>query len=768
MKFSDKETSKIAPVDIRTKLYPVVSENWNSSKHKVLFLLERPDPLDIESSRLMSPNSGSGRDLAVNLVTNSINGIISWVMKENPQAEYNHAFGVAVFSSATTEEVIRVLKPTKVVLAGYKCSSHLLPEYPNFYLMPGNIIEKEGVSYLQTLPIDQLLYKKNSDNVSAEESSADMADLLYMVSRNVSNLIKGHNPYSLSNLTPKAIVVDTLDKFEKLLSKLNSIEVFSCDIETANLSSYHNSLLTIQFALSSKAGYWIPIDHKDSPFTETEVNYIKRSLRSLFGKTDNGVKTIIGFNFKFDLRVLRATLKLPHVPHNIWEITAGEHCLDENIGLLSGGSSFQGPGSLPIKTSFANLKNLFCLYGNDYYLTAEFGKAQRNTLVSVNIMEDVGAQNYMVMDVISIFGIYEQQLLRSSATKVFDKSWKIFRPIFENHVINQMGVTVKTLSLKEEYGTFVDPEYMRDLQDPKVSKLVPLLRELKSQLLSLPSIKKAEKLISARNGVTSNTLFDVSTSTSVFKIKPAHLAILFFDVLKLKPLRRTESGAPSADREFLEENADMYEEATILLEYSEAMKLLNTYVGSWDREIKENMDGSTDGCLRPSFDFFAVITGRLSSRGPNLQNVPVRGKLAKLIKRLFISPRGHLSPRWDFSAHEVRMWGNAARDTAVSASFNAGLALRRDLIKGPTDEKRAELKKKGDFHLLNVKRFFGKWVEKTDPLRDAVKSVVFGIIYGKTAKTLGRDLQKQKIKEIKSFIRAAKLELELELRKANE
>ncbi len=37
-----------------------------------------------------------------------------------------------------------------------------------------------------------------------------------------------------------------------------------------------------------------------------------------------------------------------------------------------------------------------------------------------------------------------------------------------------------------------------------------------------------------------------------------------------------------------------------------------------------------------------------------------------------------------------------------------------------------DLKKRGDVHIQNVHRFFGKWVEKSDPLRDAVKAVVFG------------------------------------------
>lgn len=54
---------------------------------------------------------------------------------------------------------------------------------------------------------------------------------------------------------------------------------------------------------------------------------------------------------------------------------------------------------------------------------------------------------------------------------------------------------------------------------------------------------------------------------------------------------------------------------------------------------------------------------------------------------------------------------------------------------------RVDLKQKGDIHIINVHRFFGKWVEKSDKLREAVKAIIFGILYGKGTKTLARDLK---------------------------
>lgn len=373
--------------------------------------------------------------------------------------------------------------------------------------------------------------------------------------------------------------------------------------------------------------------------------------------------------------------------------------------------------------------NFFAGSADDLKLTLvhnclPFSKEQRATISAINIMTNKDAQDYCSLDAQANYSLMKAQIARAKRVRLTVGGELVsFHKYFMRHCIYQMGVTAKALSTMEEYGSYVDPDYMVELQDPNKSKLVPLLKELKEKLLDMPSVKEAEKIIDPQ---TSKSLFVLSKGVSVFKVKPMHLAVLFFEVLGLKPLRRTETGAPSADKVFLEANRDKYPEAEVLSEYSEGTKLLSTYVGSWQRSIEGNYDGLIDGFLRPSFGFWQVVTGRLSSFDPNLQNVPTRGKLAKLIKRLFIAPEGHLLPRWDFSAHEVRMWGNVAFDRNVCASFLSGLALRRELIKGPTDLIRKRLKKEGDFHILNVKRFFDRWIEKSDPLRDSIKQIVFG------------------------------------------
>jgi hypothetical protein len=82
----------------------------------------------------------------------------------------------------------------------------------------------------------------------------------------------------------------------------------------------------------------------------------------------------------------------------------------------------------------------------------------------------------------------------------------------------------------------------------------------------------------------------------------------------------------------------------------------------------------------------------------------------------------------------------------LAETFRVGQKLRQKLRRAKTEDRVAEvtkaLKREGDIHILNVKFFFDKWVEKSDPLRDAVKKVIFGVIYGKSANTLARDVGK--------------------------
>ena len=358
-------------------------------------------------------------------------------------------------------------------------------------------------------------------------------------------------------------------------------------------------------------------------------------------------------------------------------------------------------------------------------------------------------------DVVSIIHKREAQIERA---KFKDIAGKNYAPMFKRHMLYQMSDTVHVLSHLKQEGSLIDKKYLRSLMRPD-SVLAKAIDELNEEFKTFPEVVEANKQLLSESGFKAKSLFGTPKGGGgqwLFSFnKAAHKLKLFMEVCGLKAISQTASGADAIDKAFIEHYKDRNYLVAKFGEYQVATKLLSTYIKGWYKQLTREIDGATDSHLRPDYLFFDVDTGRLASRGPNLQNIPTRGKLSKIIKEMFITEDGHLMIRFDYSAHEVRGWAIAAKDHVLASAFKAGQKLRQLFIKTPTDEIKKELKTKGDIHIGNVKRFFGKWVEKSDPLRDAVKAVVFGVLYGKSAATLGNDTKRNDLDAVKAKINAA-------------
>lgn len=356
-------------------------------------------------------------------------------------------------------------------------------------------------------------------------------------------------------------------------------------------------------------------------------------------------------------------------------------------------------------------------------------------------------------DVVSILHIADEQVERAKKKEVNGKSYE---QMFVRHVLYQMSDTVHQLSHLKQEGSLIDKRYLRRLMKPD-SVLVKAIGELLDEFKTFPEVIEANKQLLSQSGFKAGSLFGGSSASRwVFSFtKPEHKAKLFLEVMGLKAISKTASGADAIDKAFIEHYKDRNYLVAKFGEFQAASKLLSTYVRGWYKQLTKEIDGVADDHMRADYKFFDVDTGRLASGNPNLQNIPTRGKLSKIIKEMFITLDGHLLIRFDYSAHEVRGWSIASGDTVLAAAFKAGQKLRQQFIKTPTEEIKTELKTKGDIHIANVKRFFGRWVEKSDPLRDAVKAVVFGVLYGKSAATLGNDTKRSDLDAIKAKINAA-------------
>jgi DNA polymerase I-like protein with 3'-5' exonuclease and polymerase domains len=705
--------------------------DWSNSKRRLLIIMQTVPGLSLAKKELVP--KGLVRDTLSNCIRFSRS-----IAREYGKEAAGFSFTVVAFNAwkhlhlkgparadaevefaARARKLVKKLNPTHVLVSGDRAAAALLPKVENVPYKRGWVHELNGMKMVNTIDLDKMLEKQGL-----------RANLLGFWCRHLANLMMGKHPHDLSHIKADPRYIDSIEKFDtmmKHMKKLGPEDYTAVDTETANLSVHHNSIYTLQLCSSKRpeVGYVIPINHPMTHFDASEIKYMKKELKKWFSQTDGPI--LITFNGMFDLRVIREEFKIPIIRNKVWEVTAGEHLLDENAAEL-----------VNVGPAMGGLRAIYCSYGNDHYFRASFTKEDRMTTGTTDPSEKQFLE-YAATDVVSIMAIMGQQKLRARRLEIDGRNYE---PIFTRHMLYMMSDTAHQLSHLRADGSYVDRSYLQHL----LSAESPLRSEIRNEEVKLKKSKHAQdanKALLKANGMKAGSLFGGNTDQWVLKLsKGAHKVQLFYDTMGLEVVSQTESGEPAVDKVFIDEYKSKYEEVKILDEWGKLSKLLGTYVRGWQKQLNKSVDSIKDGYLRPDYSFWDVSTGRLSSKNPSLQTIPTRSHLAKIIKRMFVAPKGCLLIRYDYSAHEVRMWSVVSGDMTLAAAFKAGQDLRKKLIQKPTAEIRKELKTKGDIHIQNVYRFWGKWVDKNDPLRDAVKAVVFGVLYGKSAKSLGEDIKK--------------------------
>ena len=180
---------------------------------------------------------------------------------------------------------------------------------------------------------------------------------------------------------------------------------------------------------------------------------------------------------------------------------------------------------------------------------------------------------------------------------------------------------------------------------------------------------------------------------------PKQLSKLLFEDLKI-PL---PAGKKGTSAEILEELAGQYPICGEVLEYRKYQKLNSTYVAGLTREQ------SADGRIHTSFEQAVTGTGRISSREPNLQNIPVRTELGREIRRAFVAEPGWTLVDADYSQIELRVLAHMSGDAGMQGAFLSG----------------------EDIHARTAAEVFGVPLESVSrEMRSAAKAVNFGIVYG--------------------------------------
>lgn len=281
---------------------------------------------------------------------------------------------------------------------------------------------------------------------------------------------------------------------------------------------------------------------------------------------------------------------------------------------------------------------------------------------------------------LQLWSFYEPRLKEAGFEKLFELEMRVL-PVLTSMERNGIRLEKKPL---EEYGT-----------------------ELKSKIVALQS--EIYSLVGHEFNIAS----------------PKQLGTVLFDELQLPHGKKTKSGY-STDTSVLEELAAAHPVPQKILEYRGMAKLLSTYV--------ETLPSLADANSRihTSFIQTGTATGRLSSRDPNLQNIPVREESGRRIRSAFVAPAGRTLVTADYSQIELVVMAHLSKDENMCRAFRDGV----------------------DIHKATAALIYGVEPDVVSPdMRRTAKTINFGVIYGMSAFRLANSLGIPR-KQAQSFIDA--------------
>ncbi len=260
-------------------------------------------------------------------------------------------------------------------------------------------------------------------------------------------------------------------------------------------------------------------------------------------------------------------------------------------------------------------------------------------------------------------------------------AWKAQKPLLEK--LADMGM--------EELYWEVEMPLVYTLYDMEQAGIAVNAKELKTYGEQLGvRIQELEEQIYQEAGET----FNINS--------PKQLGVILFDKMKLPFGKKTKTGYSTA-ADVLEKLAPDYPVVAHILEYRTLTKLKSTYADGLGACI------GLDGRIHSRFNQTITATGRISSTEPNLQNIPVRMELGRLIRKVFIPRDGAVFVDADYSQIELRVLAHFSGDEHLIEAYRQAQ----------------------DIHRITASQVFHvPFDQVTDLQRRNAKAVNFGIVYG--------------------------------------
>lgn len=476
--------------------------------------------------------------------------------------------------------------------------------------------------------------------------------------------------------------------------------ICAIDTETTGLDPILDSIVGMSIYTPNQKAIYIPIHHVSYVTgmicpEQQDVDDIKIAMGYL---VENHVK-IVMFNAKFDIRVIKNQIGI-QVPCYYDGYIAAK-CLNENEQ-SSGLKALHAKYVLQGKETAFNFDSLF--HG------IEFSKVPIQT-----------GYIYAAHDAEVTYELYQFQLPYLTKTselcqangleKVADVFWDIEMPFID--------VAVNL----EETGICFDVKYAKKLSD-KYNKQKQDNLDNFYRLLEMYDKEISEY----KQNNPNNKLSDPISVSS-----PTQLAILFYDILKIKPVDDKSPRGTGVD--ILEKIDNPLCKA--ILEYRATDKLLSTYID----KLPECINPKTNR-IHCSINQYGAKTGRLSSDSPNLQNIPSHNHD---IRKMFVAKEGYVLLSSDYSQQEPRAMTAMCCDEKMIQAYKEGKDLYAQI---------ASISFNKPYEECLEFRQDGTTNKEGKDRRTSAKSILLGILYGRGIASVAEQLHttKRKAQEIQDKI----------------
>lgn len=453
------------------------------------------------------------------------------------------------------------------------------------------------------------------------------------------------------------VTISTESDLDKFLSNVKTVIAF--DTETTGLNQISDKIVGISLAYDDKHGAYIPIRH------------ITKSI-DLFG-TDKPVEDQLPIDIVYkklwpiftDPKIIKVAHNLKYDLHILanegWDITKINSVDDTMLLSYALHGALHGHGLDELAEKYLNHTDIKF---SDLFDAKTKDSDRHFATLPVNIAAKYSGEDSVVC--MALYNLFRPQL---------DANEKL-RELYETCDLPLCPI----LCLMERYGVAVNRDRLNQLSTVFHKQLETLEKEIYE---------------------LAGHEFNVGS--------PKQLGVVLFDELHLPDKKKH-----STDAATLNDLVELHPIIEKILTWRSVAKLAGTYADALPHQIAK------DGRIHTTFLQTSTNTGRLSSRNPNLQNIPIKTELGEEIRKCFVAESGKTLISVDYSQIQLRLLADVANVEMFKETFNKGM----------------------DIHEQTARKIFN--IPQSAPvpkeLRRAAKTINFSIIYGISAFGLANQL----------------------------